>query len=74
MLRAIATSFTAATYQGTWNASTNVPTLTSSVGVQGYYYIVSVAGSTNLNGQTNWGVGDWVIFNGDLIIKKLFSR
>lgn len=64
MLRAIATSFTAATYQGTWNASTNVPTLTSSVGVQGYYYIVSVAGSTNLNGETKWGVGDWAVFNG----------
>jgi hypothetical protein len=64
MLRAIATSFTAATYKGTWNASTNTPALASSVGVQGNYYIVSVAGSTNLNGETNWGVGDWAIFNG----------
>jgi hypothetical protein len=51
-------------YQGSWNASTNTPTLTSSVGTNGYYYIVSVAGSTNLNGVTDWQVGDWAIFNG----------
>lgn len=51
-------------YQGTWNASTNTPTLTSSVGTNGYYYVVSVSGSTNLNGITDWVVGDWVIFNG----------
>jgi predicted heme/steroid binding protein len=52
------------TYQGTWNASTNTPTLTSSVGTKGYYYIVDVAGSTNLNGITDWKIGDWAIFNG----------
>jgi hypothetical protein len=51
-------------YQGTWNALTNTPTLTSSVGVNGYYYAVSVAGTTNLNGITDWQVGDWAIFNG----------
>jgi len=51
-------------YQGTWNASTNTPTLASSTGTSGYYYIVSVAGSTNLNGVTDWGVGDWAIYNG----------
>ena len=54
------------TYQGTWNASTNSPTLTSSVGVAGYYYIVSVAGSTTLNGISSWAVGDWVAFNGSV--------
>lgn len=51
-------------YQGTWNASTNTPTLTSSVGTKGYYYVVSVAGSTNLNGITDWKVGDWAVYNG----------
>jgi hypothetical protein len=51
-------------YQGSWNASTNTPTLVSSTGVNGYYYIVSVAGSTNLDGVTDWQVGDWAIFNG----------
>ena len=54
----------AVAYQGTWNASTNTPTLTSSVGTAGYYYIVSVAGTTNLNGEALWGVGDWAVFNG----------
>lgn len=51
-------------YAGTWNASTNDPTLTSGVGTKGEYYVVSVAGSTNLDGITDWQVGDWAIFNG----------
>ena len=53
-------------YQGSWNASTNSPTLTSSVGTKGYYYVVSVAGTTNLNGVTDWQVGDWAVFNGSV--------
>jgi len=52
------------TYQGTWNANTNTPTLTSSVGTANYYYVVSVAGNTTLNGVSGWSVGDWAIFNG----------
>ena len=51
-------------YQGTWNASTNTPTLTSSVGTKGYYYVVNVAGTTNLDGITDWQIGDWAVFNG----------
>ena len=51
-------------YRGTWNASTNSPTLASSTGSLNDYYVVSVAGSTNLNGITDWKAGDWVIFNG----------
>lgn len=51
-------------YRGTWNASTNSPTITSSVGTQGHYYVVSVAGSTSINGVNDWTVGDWIIFNG----------
>ena len=53
-------------YQGTWDASTNTPTLTSSVGTKGYYYVVSVAGSTNLNGTSDWLVGDWAVYNGTI--------
>ena len=56
----------ALSYQGTWNASTNTPTLTSSTGTKGYYYVVNVAGSTNLNGITDWVVGDWAVFNGSV--------
>jgi hypothetical protein len=51
-------------YKGTWNATTNTPTITSSVGVKGDYYQVSVAGSTAINGISNWGVGDVIAFNG----------
>lgn len=53
-------------YQGTWNASTNTPTITSSVGTSGYFYIVSVAGTTNINGITDWQVGDWIVFDGSV--------
>lgn len=51
-------------YRGTWNATTNSPALASGVGTKGYYYVVSVAGSTNLDGITDWKLGDWAIFNG----------
>ena len=51
-------------YKGTWNASTNTPTLASGVGTKGDYYQVSVAGSTSLDGLSNWGVGDVAAFNG----------
>ena len=51
-------------YEGIWNASTNTPTIVSSVGSKGDYYIVATAGSTNINGITDWKIGDWIIFNG----------
>ena len=51
-------------YEGVWNASTNTPTIVSSTGLKGDYYIVNVAGSTNIDGITDWKVGDWIIFNG----------
>lgn len=49
-------------FQGTWNANTNTPALASGVGTTGHFYIVSVAGSTNLDGETDWQVGDWAVF------------
>ena len=51
-------------FQTVWNATTNSPSLVSSVGTKGFYYIVNVSGSTNLNGITDWKVGDWAIFDG----------
>jgi len=51
-------------YQGTWNAAANVPTLVSGVGTKGHYYKVSVAGTTTIDGYSNWGVGDWIVFDG----------
>lgn len=56
--------FGGVTYQGVWNAATNNPFLQSGVGTKGYYYVVNVAGNTNLDGITDWKVGDWAIFNG----------
>ena len=54
------------TYQSTWDANSNTPFLQSSVGTKGFYYIVSVAGSTNLNGITSWKVNDWAVFDGSV--------
>ncbi len=53
-------------YKGTWNASANTPTLASGAGTKGDYYVVSVAGTTSLDGISNWGVGDWAAFNGSV--------
>lgn len=54
----------AASYQGTWNASTNTPTLATSTGTNGHVYKVATAGSTTLNSVTSWSVGDYLIFDG----------
>ncbi len=51
-------------YQGVWDASTNTPTITSSVGSKGFYYKVSVSGNTSINSNTNWTAGDLIIYNG----------
>ena len=52
-------------YQGTWNAATNTPTIPpASLANQGFYRVVSVAGSTNINGTSTWALGDWIISNG----------
>jgi len=53
------------TYLGTWNASTNTPTLTNGVGDVGDLYICNVAGTVNFGaGPITFAVGDWVIYNG----------
>lgn len=52
-------------YQGTWNASTNSPTIpTASSSNKGFYYKVATAGATNVSGITDWQVGDWIVSNG----------
>ena len=57
-------SLVSPSYQGTWNANTNTPTLTSGMGTAGYYYLVNVAGTTDLDGNNNWNIGDQALFNG----------
>ena len=49
---------------GVWDASANNPNLQSGVGYGGQTFNVSVAGGTNLDGITDWGVGDMASFNG----------
>jgi hypothetical protein len=51
-------------YKGSWNAATNTPTINSGVGVAGNFYIVTVPGSTTIDGTSSWAVGDWIIFSG----------
>jgi hypothetical protein len=51
-------------FRGYWNAATNTPTLSNSSANRGDYYIVSVAGTTNLSGTTDWQPGDWLLFSG----------
>ena len=58
-------------YQGTWNAETNSPTLASGTGTEGYYYIVSVAGTTTIDGISEWKAGDWIIFSNTDVWQKI---
>lgn len=53
-----------ASYQGTWDVSTNTPALNSGVGTSGYVYKVSVAGTRTLDAASSWSVGDYVVFDG----------
>ena len=58
-------------YQGTWNASTNSPTLADGVGSIGDVYRVSVAGTQDLgSGNISFDVGDYAILNASLVWEK----
>ena len=51
-------------FQGTWNASTNTPTLADATGNTGDVYRVNVAGTQNLgSGSQTFAVGDWVMYD-----------
>ena len=63
-ISSIANAIGALNYKGTWNASTNTPTLASGIGIKGDYYQVSVAGTTAIDSISNWGIGDVISFNG----------
>lgn len=52
-------------YQSTWNATTNTPAIpAAAAGNKGWYYVVSVAGTTSIGGITDWEIGDWLVSNG----------
>ena len=56
ILQAVTTGIT----QGYWNAATNVPNVSTSVGIR-YMWYVSVAGNTSLGGIDEWNIGDWAV-------------
>ena len=68
MLKAISSitnAIGALNYKGTWNASTNTPTLADGTGAKGDYYVVSTAGTQTFGGvQLFFGLGDWIVYNG----------
>lgn len=69
MLKTISSSVNAIgalNFKGTWNASTNTPTIVSGSGVKGDYFVVGVEGTTTIDGISNWGVGDWIAYNGSV--------
>jgi hypothetical protein len=58
---AVITAFSGALKpKGNWNASTNTPDISATTET-GYYWIVSVSGTTDIGGITDWEVNDWVV-------------
>lgn len=51
-------------YKGTWNANTNSPTITSGSGTLGWFYKVATAGTTTVDGNSSWIVGDLLLYDG----------
>lgn len=56
--------------QGDWNANTGIPLIPAATAENdGHYYRVETAGNTEVDGETNWFVGEWVVSNGSTWIK-----
>lgn len=51
---------------GCWNAQTNTPVITGGVGTNGETYIVCFPGNTPIDGTSEWGLFDFVVFSSDL--------
>ena len=61
-------------YKGTWNASTNTPTLADGTGNAGDVYICDTAGTQDLgSGNVTFAAGDWVIYDGSVWEKSINS-
>jgi hypothetical protein len=62
-------------FKGTWDASTNTPTLADGTGNAGDVYLVSVAGTQNLgSGAITFAVGDWALYSGTIWQKSINSN
>jgi len=52
-------------FQGLWESDANLPPIpAAAAGNKGWYYRVSTDGSTNIDGISDWKVGDWIISDG----------
>lgn len=59
-------------YLGTWNASTNTPTISDGTGNSGDIYLCTTAGTQDLgSGSIDFAEGDWVIYNGSIWEKSI---
>jgi len=56
-------------FKGGWNANTNTPDINAGAKDQGDIWVVTVAGTTNLSGITDWGVGDHALYDGSAWVK-----
>tara|TARA_R110000868_G_scaffold323896_1_gene584826 strand:+ start:4 stop:1785 length:1782 start_codon:yes stop_codon:yes gene_type:complete len=59
---AIGTIPSGLSFEGNWNASSDVPSLAGTTPDNGVFYIVSTQGGTDLDGITDWRVGDWAVY------------
>lgn len=66
LLKNIETAANAAMhYAGDWDASTNTPAIPAAAAAnKGAYYVVSVSGTTAVDGLSKWVAGDWLVSNG----------
>jgi len=62
-------------FKGTYDASTNTPTLVNGTGNSGDVYLVSVAGTQDFGaGNITFAVGDWVLYSGAIWEKSVNSN
>lgn len=54
----------ALTFKGTWDANTNTPDISTLASAAGDTWVVTVAGTTNLGGITDWQIGDFAVYGG----------
>lgn len=55
----------ALSYQEAWDAATNTPSIPAAGDAnKGHYYVVQVAGTTAIDGESDWQIGDWIVSNG----------
>jgi len=62
-------------FKGTWNATTNIPSLADGTGDAGDIYLCSVAGTQDLgSGDITFAEGDWVVYSGTVWQKSINSN